>query len=111
LRPGRVLPGILGSVMTIAGAYWLWRNSPTIPGTLLITFAALLLIAEALWDMYFIPSIFGTISLAAGFSLLFSPGRRITRNVVIPISIAFGAFTTFLAFEAKRARRNKRSDL
>jgi membrane-bound ClpP family serine protease len=111
LRPGRVLPGLLGSVMTIAGGYWLWRNSPTIPGTLLIILAALLLITETLWDMYFIPGILGTISLGAGFSLLFSPGRRITPSIAIPISIALGAFTTFLAFEAKRARRNKRSDL
>jgi membrane-bound ClpP family serine protease len=95
----------------MAGVYWLWRNSPTIPGTLLIIFAALLLIAEALWDMYFVPGILGTISLGAGFSLLFSPGRRITPSIAIPISIALGAFTTFLAFEAKRARRNKRSDL
>jgi membrane-bound ClpP family serine protease len=111
LRPGRALPGLLGSVMTMAGVYWLWRNSPTIPGTLLIIFAALLLIAEALWDMYFVPGILGTISLGAGFSLLFSPGGRITPSIAIPISIALGALTTFLAFEAKRARRNKRSDL
>jgi membrane-bound ClpP family serine protease len=90
---------------------WLWSNSPTFLGTLLMTFAALLLIAEALWDIYLIPGILGTISLAAGFSLLFSPGRRITPSIGIPISIGLGAFSTFLGFEAKRARRNKRSDL
>jgi membrane-bound serine protease (ClpP class) len=111
LRPGRLLPGLLGSVMAITGAFWLWRNSPAIPGVLLIIFAVLLFTAEGLWDTYFIAGILGTISLVAGFSLLFPPARRIAPSVAIPVSIVFGALTTLLAWEAKRARRNKRADL
>jgi membrane-bound serine protease (ClpP class) len=111
MRPGRLLPGLLGSVMAITGAFWLWRNSPAILGVLLITFAVLLFIAEALWDTYFIAGILGTISLVPGFSLLFPPARRIAPSVAIPVSIVFGALTTLLAWEAKRARRNKRADL
>ncbi|MGI8958751.1 MAG: hypothetical protein ACR2IV_03115 [Bryobacteraceae bacterium] len=106
-----LVPGLLGSVMVIAGAYWLWRNSPLPSGVLLITLAVLLLIAEALWDAHFIPGILGTISLLAGFSSLFPSVRAIHPALAVPVSIIFGALTTFLAFEAKRARRNKRSDI
>jgi membrane-bound serine protease (ClpP class) len=111
LRPGRLLPGLFGSIMAITGSYWLWRNSPLSPGILLIVLAVLLLIAEALWDTRFIPSILGTICLAGGFSLLFPFERRIAPTLAIPVTIVFGAVTTFLAFEIKRARRNKRLDI
>ena len=111
LRPGRLVPGLLGSVMAVAGSYWLWRNSPVTPGILLLILAAVLLSAEALWGTHFIPGLLGTLALASGFFLLFPPERRIAPGLAIPISIVFGAITTFLAFEGKRARRNKRSDL
>lgn len=111
LRPGGLLPGLLGSVMAITAAYWLLGNSPAIPGLLLIMAAVLLLMAEALWDTHFIFGILGTISLLAGFSLLFPQERQIAPRLAIPVSIVFGAITCFLAFEGKRARRNKRSDL
>jgi membrane-bound serine protease (ClpP class) len=111
LRPGGLLPGLLGSVMAITAAYWLLSNSPTIPGLLLIMVAVLLLTAEALWDTHLILGILGTISLLAGFWLLFPGERRIAPGLAIPVSIVFGAITCFLAFEGKRARRNKRSDL
>ena len=111
LRPGRLLPGLAGSIMAVTGAYWLWRNLPVFPGVLGLLAAALLLIAEAFWGAHFIPGILGTLSLSCGFSLLFPPERRIAPSLAIPISMVFGAITTFLAFEAKRARQNKRSDL
>jgi membrane-bound ClpP family serine protease len=111
LRPGRLLAGLLGSVMAVAGSYWLWRNSPLTPGILLIILAAVLFIGETLWGTLFIPGLLGTLSLAGGFLLLFPPERRIAPGLVVPISMVFGAITTFLAFESKRARRNKRSDL
>jgi membrane-bound serine protease (ClpP class) len=111
LRPGRLLPGLLGLAMAITGAYWLWRNSPAPFGLLLIVFAVLLLIAEAVWDAYFIPGLVGTICLVAGFSQLFQPPRRIAPGLSIPVSIIFGAVTILLGSQAKRAQRNKRSDL
>jgi membrane-bound serine protease (ClpP class) len=111
LRPGRLLPGLFGSVMAVAGSYWLWRNAPLTPGILLLILAAVLLISETLWSAHFIPGLLGTLTTAAGFFLLFPPERRIALGLAIPISIVFGVTTTFLAFEAKRARRNKRSDL
>jgi membrane-bound serine protease (ClpP class) len=111
LRPGRLVPGLVGSTMAITGAYSLWRNSPLALGGLLIMLAVLLLMAEAVWEARFIPGILGTISLAAGFSLLFPSERRIAPTLAIPASIVLGGVSTFLAFEAKRARQNKRSDL
>jgi membrane-bound serine protease (ClpP class) len=111
LRPGRLVPGLLGSLMAVAGSYSLWRNSPLTPGMLLLILAAVLLISETLWGTHFIPGLLGTLSLAGGFFLLFPPERRIAPGLAIPISIVFGVISTFLAFDAKRARRNKRSDL
>lgn len=111
LRPGRLLPGLLGSVMATTGAYWLCCNSPAVPGVLLVILGVLFLIAEALWDTHLIAGILGTISLLAGFSLLLPHAQRIAPSLDVPICIVFGAVTTFLAFEGKRARRNKRSDL
>lgn len=111
LRPGRLVPGLLGSILTITGAYWLWRNSPVAPGVLFIGLAALFLIVEALWDAHFIPGILGTLLLLVGFYLLFPSERRIAPILIIPVCIVFGGVTTFLAFEAKKAGRNKRSDL
>jgi membrane-bound serine protease (ClpP class) len=111
LRPGRLVPGLLGLVMGSTGAYWLFWNSPTRAGGLLIILALLLLMAETAWDAYCIPGVLGTISLAAGFTLLFQPPRRIAPALSVPVSIIFGAITTFLASQARRARRNKWSDL
>jgi membrane-bound serine protease (ClpP class) len=111
LRPGRLVPGLLGSIMAVTGAYWLWRNSPLAPGLLFIALAVLLLFAEALSELRFIPGILGTISLLAGFLMLFPSERRIAPMLTISMSIVFGGLTTFLAFESRRARRNKRSDL
>jgi membrane-bound serine protease (ClpP class) len=111
LRPGRLLPGLLGSVMAVAGSYWLWRNSPVTSGMLLLILAAILLITETLWGTHFIAGLLGTLLLACGFFLLFPAERRIAPGMAIPISVVFGVITIFLAFEAKRGRRNKRSDL
>ncbi|MGI9075287.1 MAG: hypothetical protein ACR2JB_29105 [Bryobacteraceae bacterium] len=111
LRPGRLVPGLLGSIMAATGAYWLCSNSPLASGVLFITLAVLLLIAEALWDAHFIPGILGTLSLLAGFWMLFPSERRIAPTLAIPVSIVFGGVTTFLAFKARKARQNKRSDL
>jgi membrane-bound serine protease (ClpP class) len=111
LRPGRLVPGLLGLVAGSTGVYWLFRNSPTRAGVFLIILALLLLMAETVWYAYCIPGILGTISLAAGFTLLFQPPRRIAPGLSVPVSIIFGAITMFLASQARRARLNKWSDL
>lgn len=111
LRPGRLVPGLLGSILAVTGAYWLWGNSPVVPGVLLIALSVLLLAIEAFLEAHFIAGILGTTSFTAGFYLLFPSDRRISPILAIPVSIVFGGVTTFLAFEAKRARQNKRSDI
>src|SRR5437868_12118268 len=87
LRPGRLVPGLLGLAIGSTGAYWLFRNSPTRAGVLLISLALLLLVAETVWEAYFIPGLVGTICLVAGFTLLFQPSRRIAPALCIPVSI------------------------
>lgn len=109
--PGRVYPGVLGSIALITGAYFLWRNSPSPAGFLLIGLAAALFLVEAFWPTAFVAGIAGTVSLSFGFCRLFPGPNRIAAGLAIPVCIVFGAISVFLAYGAKRARRNKWSDL
>jgi membrane-bound serine protease (ClpP class) len=109
--PGRVWPGLSGCALTVAGAYFLWRNAPTAIGLVLIGIAGALFVAEVFLSVDLICGIAGTAALAAGFYVLFPPSRRISPVLSIPVSLAFGGITAFLALAAKRARRNKRSDI
>ena len=109
--PGRVIPGVLGAAAALAGAYFLFRGDLQTSGLMLLTIGILLLAAEALWGPYFLLGTLGAIALTAGFSLVFPASHRIVPALVIPISAIFGAITAFLASAAKRARRNKWSDI
>ncbi|MGH9583262.1 MAG: hypothetical protein ACRD4O_10030 [Bryobacteraceae bacterium] len=111
IRPGRVLPGVLGAAALIAGAYSLYGLSPVAPGLALIAASAVLFGAEALWDSHFLCGASGTAALAAGLRLLFGEPRRIALPLGIVMAAILGIATIFLAAAAKRARRNKRSDI
>jgi membrane-bound ClpP family serine protease len=106
-----VYPGVLGAVGLIIAAYFLWRSAPAGIGLLLIALAALLFLAEALWNTRFLAGIAGTTSLSFGFCRLFTGPNRISTALAIPVCIGFGAISVFLAYGARRARRNKWSDL
>jgi membrane-bound ClpP family serine protease len=107
IRPGIVLPGVLGAASALAGAYFLFRESLQITGLALLAVAILLLIAEAFTAPYFLLGTLGTIALTAGFGLLLPGSRRIATALGIPVSAVFGIITTLLASVAKRAHRNK----
>jgi membrane-bound serine protease (ClpP class) len=109
--PGRILPGVLGSAALIAGAYWFYRLSPAHLGLGLIAGAVALFGAEAFWDAYFLFGICATGALAAGLALLFDPPHRIFLALAIASAVILGTITIFLAQAAKRARRNKSSDV
>lgn len=109
--PGRFVPGILGLGGTLAGAYFLFHPPLNLQGIGLLALATVLLIAEALWGPYFLLGSLGTIALASGFSLLLGQPRHIEPALAVPLSIVFGLCSALLAASAKRARRNKRSDL
>ena len=110
IRPGRVLPGLLGAAALVCGSYFLWRHSPSRIGLLFIVLAAALFILESLYKTYFVAGALASACLAVGACILFREGPGIEAAVAIPTSAAFGALTTFLGSVAKRARLNKRSD-
>jgi membrane-bound serine protease (ClpP class) len=109
--PGRVIPGILGLGGAVAGAYFLFRPPLSAEGIGLLMAGAVLLIGEALGGPYFLPGSLGTLALTAGFCLMLEPPRRLEPALAIPIALVFGACSLLLATSAKRARRNKWSDL
>jgi len=111
IRPGRIFPGVLGTAALVLGSYSLWRNSPSPLGLGLIGTATVLFMIEAFLPVYGIAGLIGTAVLAIGACKLFLQPPSIVRSIAISLSIIFGGVTTFLAHAAKRARRNKRSDL
>ena len=111
IRPGRILPGAIGSACLASGIYSLWRHSPGRTGLVLMATAALLFIIEAVSYTHFVAGISGTVALAAGSCVLYAGSRRIAPALGISLSVAFGATTTLLAYAGRKARENKRSDL
>lgn len=107
IRPGRVIPGVLGVAAALAGAYFLFGGSLRMAGLVLLGIGVLLLMAEALAAPDLLLGILGTIALTAGFVVLLPHSRQIAPGLAIPVSALYGALTTVLASIAKRARRNK----
>ena len=111
IRPGLIAPGVLGAAAALAGAWFLFRP-PFYPGGLaLVAAAAVLLLFEALAGPPFLLGVVATLALAVGFTLLLPPPRTLLPGVALPVSLVFGAVSMLLARAAKRARRNKTSDL
>jgi membrane-bound serine protease (ClpP class) len=111
VRPGRIVPGVLGATSLLAGSYFLWRNSPAVLGIALTGGAAVLFAIELFLPVGGSAGALGTAALAFGACKLFARPPWIVPVIGIPLSIVFGAVTTFLACTSKRARRNKWSDL
>lgn len=111
LRPGRLMPGVLGLGSVVAGGYFLCRFPLSAGGIGLLAAGVLLMIAEAFFGPYFLLGSIGTIALTAGFCLVCDAPRRIEPALAIPLCLVFGTCTVLLAASAKRAQRNKWSDL
>lgn len=109
--PGRIVPGLLGAAVLVCGCYFLSRHSPSSIGLVLLAIAAALFIAESLYRTYFLAGALATACLAVGACKLFNRAPGIEPRIAIPVSIAFGGVTMFLGSAAKRARRNKWSDI
>lgn len=111
VRPGGIVPGVAGCVLTIVGGYFLWQNSLNTMGIALLAVAAALFIVETFWKVDLVAGILGTMALSWGFCLLINAPRRIAPALAIPLSVVFGAITLLLSYGAKRARRNKWADI
>jgi membrane-bound serine protease (ClpP class) len=109
--PGPVIPAIVGLGAALSGGYFLFRSPLSAGGVGLLVAGAVLLIAEAVRGPYFVLGSLGSIALTVGFCLLLESPRRIEMALAIPLSLVFGVCSVLLAAGAKRARRNKCSDL
>jgi membrane-bound ClpP family serine protease len=109
--PGRVFAGIAGAAFTCAGIFALARRPLTPAGVMLLTLAAGLFLIEAFWRVDMIAGLAGTVCLTAGAILLVRAPAAIPPAFALPTCIIFGGVTILLSRGAKRARRNKWSDL
>ena len=106
--PGMVLPGILGVLLIAMGAYGVYQDSPSWYGMTLVALAILLLTIELKYYTHMVSGIAGTILLAVGALALLQGPRRITPQLAISTSLAFGVITIFLGLLGVRARKSKR---
>ena len=108
LRPGRILPGLAGSALVIAGLRSLEHAPPNRSAMALLGIAAVLFLVEAFWQVSIAAGLAGTAALTTGAVWLL-PHQ--TPAFTVPACLLFGCISTFLGWEAKRARRSKWSDL
>lgn len=108
LRPGLIVPGVLGAAAAFAGAYLLFREPLQAGGVALLGGGAVLLIAEIFAGPYLAAGLLGALAITVGFTDLLAGPRRIAPGLAIPVSALFGVVTAVLGGLAKRARRAKR---
>jgi len=116
IRPGRVFPGLAGSVLAAAGIRGFACMQLTRAGMVLIGLAIALFLLEvfwleAFWRANLLAGLAGIVSLTIGFCLLVRGPGGIPPALAIFAGISFGCLTLFLCCGAKRARRNKWSDV
>jgi membrane-bound ClpP family serine protease len=109
--PGRVFPCLAGSLLMIAGVEGLARMHLSSWGMTLIALGFALFLVEAFWGINLVAGIIGTALLSVGASLLVRAPAHLSPELTVPACTLFGGLTVFLCWKAKRARRNKWSDL
>ena len=111
MRPGGIIPGLLGCILVLSAGYALFRFSPAPLGVALLALAALFFVAEVFSRISWLAGLVGALAFTCGAALLFPAPNRIPLTVAIPVSLGFSGITILLAYGAKRARRNKWSDV
>jgi len=106
---GKIVPGVLGAMLTMSGMYWLWQRQPAALGLELLTAALACFALEACCKTYFVAGMAGTALLGCGFWKLYNQPPWIVAGLAFPMSALLGAATTALLEIARRARRNKRN--
>jgi len=108
--PGRIAPGVIGSVLALFGLSGLALFPLNARGVSLM-FAGIVCVAlEAILHARGMLLLCGSIALTAGAVLLIdphSPAMKIRLSVAIATAVPFAAITAFLFSIALRARRNK----
>lgn len=106
--PGTIVPGILGAVLLITGAWTVSQHNPTWYGTAGIVLGLVLLGLEIKIYSQMVLGLAGTVALALGAMVLIRGPFVIVPTVAIPLAAAFGIVTVFLGRRAVQARDNKR---
>jgi membrane-bound ClpP family serine protease len=106
---GKLIFGVVGALIALAGVSLLMRFPLTRFGMSLIGASILCFVVDAAVDTYWVAGVAGTVLWALGFWKLCRGVDAVLPQVVIPVSLIFGALTTVLLSIARRARRNKRA--
>ena len=88
--PGKMVPGILGALMTMFGIYGLSGRSVSAIGTGLIAAGMVCFGLEAALQTYFIAGAAASILLACGFWKLYASPPWIVASLAFPLSLLFG---------------------
>jgi len=109
-NPGAFLPGIAGGICLIL-AFFAFQVLPiNYAGLLLILFAIILFIAEALTPTFGFLTTGGIIAMILGSLMLIgspAPFLRLSWQIVVPVTLATAAFFLFALGMALRARLRK----
>jgi membrane-bound ClpP family serine protease len=108
-RPGLVLPGAFGGVVTMLALYGLAASRIRLAGALLLLAAAAAFTLSAFLESRGVLGLAGGVAMAAGAILLIDAPApyRIRIATAIAVSIPFALVTTVLTEIAVRARTNK----
>jgi membrane-bound serine protease (ClpP class) len=107
--PGLILPGTLGIVCLVLGAYGTAQLPVTAAGILLLVVGIGFIIAEAQLPTHGILGAVGVIALALSGLLLFDTGSEqleVSIPVVVTVAVLLGGFLALAATKAVQARRN-----
>jgi membrane-bound serine protease (ClpP class) len=107
--PGLILPGTLGVVSLLLGAYGTAQLPVTATGILLLVVGIGFIVAEAQLPTHGILGVVGVIALALSGLLLFDTGSEqleVSIPVVLTVAVLLGGFLAFAATKAVQARSN-----
>lgn len=106
--PGRVVPGVIGSVLLLSASWSLSQRHLAVWGMMILSIAILLFIFDAWRPKSALIPITASAFLAAGLMGLIPGPERIAWWVAAPCALLLGTETSYLARIAARARDNKR---
>jgi membrane-bound ClpP family serine protease len=109
--PGRVVPGVAGALMAAVGVRGFTHMELSCWGLVFTGLGLAFFLIEAFWRVNLLAGAAGAVSLSVGACVLVDGPGGVSRAVALPACLIFSGLTLFLCWVAKRARRNKWSDL
>jgi membrane-bound serine protease (ClpP class) len=106
--PGLILPGTLGVISLLLGAFGTAQLPVTAAGIALLVVGVGMIIAEAQLPTHGIVGVVGVVALALSGLLLFDTGSdafEVSVPVVITVAVLIGGFFVFMVQKAVAARR------